>query len=465
MNVIFFLITDLIVYYFCLITGYKIRALLGNFFPMLPEFDIPFRFIILQVWIPIIFIISFFYSGLYTKIRDLWGDLEAILKSFCFSTILIFSIISFVKLSNRISRLHLLISISLFLILYPIVRYLLKNFLNKARLGVRNILFIGITDTSCSLAELIQSDRYLSFQVTGFWDENFDKKEIFINNKKFKVFKVKNLEKLIQSLRPHSLILAENYSGSENFVLNIRKYTNNILLIPTKNPFFIYNSFLFSSLYSDSLVLHLKNNLCDPINILAKRIFDIIVSSILLLFLLPLMVIIAILIKLDSPGPIIFSHKREGQNKKKISIYKFRTMYTNASEILDRYLANNPDARLEWEKYRKLKKDPRITRIGKFLRRTSLDEIPQLFNVLKGEMSLVGPRPVTKEEIDIYYKELADFYYEVKPGLTGLWQVSGKNKLSYSKRVLLDVMYTINWSIWRDIIILIKTFPVIFQND
>jgi len=416
-----------------------------------------------QVWIPIVFIISFFYSGLYTKIRDLWGDLEAILKSFCFSTILIFSIISFIKFSDRLSRLHLLISIFIFFILYPIIRYILKIFLNKIRWGIKNVLLVGITDASRSLAEFIHNDNYLSFQIIGFWDKNFNKKEIFISDSKFKVFRIKNLEKLIQRLKPNGIILAENYSASE--ILTIRKYTNNILLIPTNNLLFIYNSFLFSSLYSDSLVLHLKNNLCEPTNILAKRIFDIIASSIFLLLLSPFMFIISILIKLDSPGPIIFSHKREGQNKKKISIYKFRTMYINAKEILDKYLANNPDAKKEWLRYRKLKNDPRITKIGKFLRRTSLDELPQLFNVLKGEMSLVGPRPVTKEEIDIYYREFADFYYEVKPGLTGLWQVSGKNKLSYEKRVFLDVMYAINWSIWRDMIILAKTFPIIFQNE
>lgn len=467
MIIVFFLAIDLLLYYASLIIGYKLRYLLGKIFPLLPNFIIPLNFVLCQFWIPTVFLISFFYSGLYTKTKDFWGDLEAILKSFCYSTILIFSIISFIKFSDRLSRLHLLISISIFFIFYLVLRYILKIFLNKIKWGIKKVLIIGITDASCSLAKFIHNDNYLSYQVIGFWDKKYpNRKEVFIdNNIKFKVFRIKNLEKLIQRLNPDSLILSETYSGLKDFVLNIRRYSKNILLIPSRNPFFIYSSFLFSSLYSNSLVLHLKNNLCEPSNILIKRIFDIVISLILLFFLSPLMILIAILIKLDSPGPVIFSHVREGYNRKKISIYKFRTMYSNSTELLKRYLDENPTAKLEWERYRKLKEDPRITKVGKFLRRTSLDELPQLFNVLKGEMSLVGPRPVTKEEIEKYYKELSDFYYEVKPGLTGLWQVSGKNSLPYNERVLLDVMYTINWSIWRDMIILAKTLPVIFQNE
>ncbi len=450
-----------------LIIGYKIRYLLGKVFFSLPDFIIPLNFVLSQFWIPLVFLISFFYSGLYTKIKDFWGDIETILKSFCFSIILIFSIISFIKFSDRLSRLHLLITISIFFIFYPVFRYVLKIFLNRTKWGIKKVLIIGITNNSCSLAKFIHDDNYLSYQVLGFWDKSYlNKKEIFIDkNIKFKIFKTKNLEKLIQRLKPDSLILAETYSKLEIFISNIKKYSKNIFFIPSKNPFFIYSSFMFSSLYSNSLVLHLKNNLCEPSNILIKRIFDVVISLILLFFLFPLMILIAILIKLDSPGPVIFSHVREGHNRKKILIYKFRTMYINSTELLKRHLDKDPAAKLEWERYRKLKEDPRVTKIGKLLRKSSLDELPQLFNVLKGEMSLVGPRPVTKEEIDTYYKEFADFYYEVKPGLTGLWQVSGKNSLSYNERVLLDVMYVINWSIWRDMIIIAKTLPVVFKNE
>jgi len=140
-------------------------------------------------------------------------------------------------------------------------------------------------------------------------------------------------------------------------------------------------------------------------------------------------------------------------------------MYTNADELLKELLEKNPELRQEYETFRKLKNDPRVTKVGKFLRKTSLDELPQIFNVLKGEMSLVGPRPVTKEEIDKYYKDYAIYYYEVLPGITGLWQISGRSDTSYDERVELDVWYVKNWNLWLDIVILIKTIKVVLKRE
>ena len=178
-----------------------------------------------------------------------------------------------------------------------------------------------------------------------------------------------------------------------------------------------------------------------------------------------LFAVIAIFIKLDSRGPVIFKQKRIGKDGKPIYIYKFRTMYVNAEEKLKKLLKDNPDLRSEWEQSRKLKNDPRVTRVGKILRKTSLDELPQIINILKGEMSFVGPRPVLQEELDKYYKEFARFYYIVKPGITGLWQVSGRNDIDYERRVKLDVFYITNWTLWLDIIILIKTFKVVLKKE
>lgn len=466
MVAVIFFIVDFFLYFISVSIGYKLRDVLCKSFPFLPPFIIPFDFILSQIWIPAVFFFSFLYSGLYTKVRDFWSDLEAILKSFSFSIILIFSIISFIKFSDRLSRLHIILSISIFFLFYPAVRYLLKIILNKIGWGIKSVLILGITKGSISLARFIKKDHYLSYQIIGFWDKDYKEPKFTVDkNIKLRVFRIKNIEGLLKKLRPDALILSETYFDSTFFIAKLRRYVKNLIFIPNGNPFFIYNSFLISTPYSNSLVFYLKNNLREPMNIFIKRLFDIVVSVTLIILLLPLMAVISILIKLSSPGPLIFSHTREGKDKKKIKIYKFRTMYINSEELLNEYLKKNPEAKEAWKKYRKIKNDPRITRIGKFLRKTSLDELPQLFNILKGEMSLVGPRPVTKEEIQKYYKEFASFYYEVKPGLTGLWQVSGKNRLSYEQRVFLDVMYVLNWSIWRDIIILAKTLPVIFQNE
>jgi len=140
-------------------------------------------------------------------------------------------------------------------------------------------------------------------------------------------------------------------------------------------------------------------------------------------------------------------------------------MYVDAEERLKEILKRDPEARKQWEEYRKLKNDPRITPVGKFLRKTSLDELPQIFNVLKGDMSLVGPRPVTREEIEQHYKDKAEFYFKVLPGITGLWQVSGRNDLSYEERVSLDAWYVRNWNLWLDMVILLKTLKVLIKKE
>ena len=172
---------------------------------------------------------------------------------------------------------------------------------------------------------------------------------------------------------------------------------------------------------------------------------------------------IAYRIKKEDPGPVIFKHMRVGKNGKSFPCYKFRSMCVDAKQMLEKYLRENPEARMEWERDFKLKNDPRVTPIGEFLRRTSLDELPQIFNVLKGEMSLVGPRPIVQEEVPRYGKHIKK-YYSVKPGITGLWQVSGRSDISYPERVALDVEYVVNRNLLKDIQILIKTFDVVFRK-
>ncbi len=195
-----------------------------------------------------------------------------------------------------------------------------------------------------------------------------------------------------------------------------------------------------------------------------KRIIDIVLSLTALIILSPLFLIISILIKLDSPGPVFFSQNRIGLNGNLFKAYKFRSMVINAEEILLKWLEENPEIRDEYLKNHKLKSDPRITRVGKFLRKTSLDELPQLLNVLKGEMSLVGPRPYLEREINecgLYVKYL----WRVPPGITGLWQISGRSDVDFEGRLKMDMQYIMNWSIWLDINILFKTIPAVLKRN
>jgi len=195
-----------------------------------------------------------------------------------------------------------------------------------------------------------------------------------------------------------------------------------------------------------------------------KRSVDVALVVILTIVLLPILLVIAGAVWLSSPGPVLFSHRRIRRHGEFFTMWKFRTMCINSGEVLERYLAAHPEARAEWRATHKLKHDPRVTRVGRFLRKTSLDELPQLWNVLDGTMSLVGPRPIVAAEVE-KYGDCFDCYCRVKPGLTGIWQVSGRSELSYDARVALDCEYVERWSLSKDFVILLRTFASVVNQD
>ena len=207
-----------------------------------------------------------------------------------------------------------------------------------------------------------------------------------------------------------------------------------------------------------TFALTLRRNLADNRRLRMKRSIDLLFTCLLGLAALPLFFVLACLIKLDSKGPVFFRQKRVGQNGKPFHVFKFRTMQVDAERALQTYLAEHPEYAEEWRATQKLRHDPRITGMGVFLRKTSMDELPQLINVLRGEMSLVGPRPIVDDEVERYGK-VFPLYARVLPGITGLWQVSGRNDVSYEERVAFDRYYIANWSVWLDIYILARTFP------
>ncbi len=196
----------------------------------------------------------------------------------------------------------------------------------------------------------------------------------------------------------------------------------------------------------------------------AKRGLDLLLICLCAPVVLLLIALIALAIRATSPGPIFFSHRRIRGHGRFFSMWKFRTMCVNSAEVLEDYLAANPEARAEWRKDHKLKQDPRVTRVGEFLRRTSLDELPQIWNVTLGNMSLVGPRPIVAAEVEKYGPYFAD-YCLVKPGVTGLWQVSGRSRVSYPERVQLDRRYAHEWSLSTDIRILCRTLSSVANQD
>lgn len=199
------------------------------------------------------------------------------------------------------------------------------------------------------------------------------------------------------------------------------------------------------------------------IEIFIKTILDFILAFLGIIILSPVYLYIAYKIKKEDMGKTIYAYDCIGKNGKVFKCYKFRSMIENSQEVLKKYLDDNVEARIEWETFYKLKNDPRITKIGAKLRKSSLDELPQLFNVLKGDMSLVGPRQIVKDEIMKFGKYI-DLYYSVKPGITGYWQVCGRSEVDYKTRVEMTVWYINNWSLWLDVKILIKTVSVVLKK-
>jgi Undecaprenyl-phosphate galactose phosphotransferase WbaP len=210
--------------------------------------------------------------------------------------------------------------------------------------------------------------------------------------------------------------------------------------------------------------LEIRQNLLDRWAQLEKRLIDVVVSAVGIFVLAPFLALVALLIYLDSPGRIIYRQKRLGKGGKVFSLLKFRTMHLNADEVLKDYLARDPALKQKWDLYQKLDKDPRITRVGRLLRRFSIDELPQLWNVFIGEMSLVGPRPIMLSQQEMYGKAY-EHYIRVRTGMTGLWQVSGRNKTTFARRAGFDVQYVYNWSIWLDVYILVRTLWVVLARD
>jgi Undecaprenyl-phosphate galactose phosphotransferase WbaP len=211
----------------------------------------------------------------------------------------------------------------------------------------------------------------------------------------------------------------------------------------------------------DVVLMQPRNNLARTANREVKRAFDLAAAAAALLLLWPLMVVTAMLVRRDG-GPALYAHGRIGLNGRRFRCLKFRTMVSDADRVLQAYLAASPEKAEEWARDRKLRDDPRLTPLGRFLRKSSIDELPQLINVLKGEMSLVGPRPIVESEQALYGQDLG-FYMQVRPGITGLWQVSGRNNVCYTHRVALDGWYVRNWSLWHDIAILCGTVRAVLR--
>ncbi len=406
------------------------------------------------------------YRGVYVKRVPFWVEVKYTVEDLFLAEILFLAFTSAFKIYD-ISRLFLLLWFFALLVISPVVRYLTRLLLSRLGIYRDNLLILGINNVALSGASYILKEQGMGYNIVGFVDDKVPGKYVDVAGRRFKAFiGVKRFKRIARAVDAGTIMVAlPDLPGEDviDLVNQIHLSSRKVLFMPGVKGISLLNAEIIPPFMDNILLVHLRNNLLYSRNRFLKRAMDVVLSSLGIVILSPLLLIVALLVKVTSEGPIIYLQRRIGYKGRPFFVYKFRTMYKDADKRLNEILKNDPEKAREWEENRKLSDDPRITPLGKFLRRTSLDELPQLFNVLKGDMSLVGPRPVTKEEIDRFYGEDAQYYLMVRPGITGLWQVSGRSDTDYRFRIETDVWYVLNWSPWLDFMILAKTVWVVLS--
>jgi len=365
---------------------------------------------------------------------------------------------------ESLSRLWLTVGWMAAALLLPTFRMVVRYVLAKAGVWQMPVMVLGNEERLRTIEHAFQADRALSYYVadcqplTAFKDllDNCDPDR-----------EAECLERLkgLALSRDIRLVLAPEHDQIpivERLAALLDRYQYRYAIASPLQGIPLHGLEQQYFLGQDLLLLTTSNNLQRPINRAIKRVFDVGSICAAMVVVVPVLAVFAALVKLDG-GPLFYGHKRVGRDGKTFKCWKLRSMVPNADQVLRDLLERDEAARREWEADYKLRKDPRITWIGGLLRVSGIDELPQLFNVLVGEMSLVGPRPVVEDEIERYGKNTSA-YFAVQPGITGLWQVSGRNDVDYGTRVALDLWYAKNWSLWLDLVILLKTFPAVLAR-
>ncbi|MBF0342841.1 MAG: undecaprenyl-phosphate galactose phosphotransferase WbaP [Nitrospirae bacterium] len=459
----FFLIClDVLALYMSLFTAWYIReALLPLVFNALTE-NFSFSMYVRLWWVPLTYVSFNAYTGMYTTRLPFWDETRRLIISLTLVMLIVMVIVNLGQMSAEISRVILVLLWCISLIVFPISRLLGKKLLFKFCTFKTKAIILGAGKTGRLINQWIERERHIGIEVAGFLDDDPEKVNTLVDDKRV-YGSVSEYARVIKNLRINTAIIAMPSLGPERIselAFQLQLCIKDIMIVPDLYGVALLNTELLHLFYEEIFLLKIRNNLKFAKNRVIKRLFDLIAGIVLLPFLLVLISVIGVLIKLESRGSVIYPHLRIGKGGKPFKCYKFRTMVKDADVMLATLLQSDEHLK-EWEQFYKLTKDPRVTRLGAFLRKTSLDELPQIFNVLKGEMSLIGPRPVTEHEVENYYKELADVCFCVLPGITGLWQVSGRNDTTYDYRIRLDNWYIMNWSLWLDIVILFKTIKVV----
>ena len=412
-----------------------------------------------------LFLISYAVIGLYPGLAlHPVVELQYISHGTTLTVLLLGTLTFFQRDAEAYSRSILLVSWVLIIPAVCAARAMLRRLLGRTSWWGEHVVILGAGRAGRSVADFLHSRPGTGLRVAAILDDDPEKLHLARNSAPF-VAPLSAAPSLAeQSGIRYAIIAMPDARGRELSAIvegHASRY-HHVFIIP--------DLFGVSSLGVDArdlgglLGVRVSHRLLHFFPSLFKRVFDVTAACLGSLVLSPVFVTAYVLVRLTSSGPGFFAHSRIGLDGAPFTAWKFRTMLDGSSEVLRRHLDSHPEHRREWESGHKLKSDPRVTWIGRLLRRTSLDELPQLWNVIRGEMSLVGPRPIVAEEVEKYGPRYS-LYCKVRPGLTGMWQVSGRNNTTYEERVQFDEYYVRNWSVWLDIYILIRTLKVVLTAE
>lgn len=414
--------------------------------------------------VPFVFLSILLLNNAYSIVAPYWDTMKNLFRSITIGVVVSIVLMYTGHVINDVSRLFVAFAYVFMLLFIFSGRFIVGKILSKAGYLTIPVLLVGAGKTAELVKKSLDRMPIATYKIIGYVDDHPKSSSIAKEYPCLGAFS--DVEDVIKDTGVQTVLICAPGLEPKKLVSLINQLqllVKRVSFVPELFGLPTSNITARGMMEEQAVVLRVQNNLARKSNRIAKRMFDIVVTICGGIFILPFMLIIAAIIYLDSGGPIIYKQKRIGKNGKEFSFYKFRSMVKNADTILEEYLSTHENEKNEWQKNFKLKNDPRVTKIGRIIRKTSIDELPQLWNVLIGDMSLVGPRPLLPNEVERYSGYIED-YKLVLPGLTGVWQVSGRSDTTFEERVIMDSWYIHNWSVWIDIVYLLKTVLVVVKS-
>lgn len=416
-------------------------------------------------WIPLVFIAFLGIAQTYTKMQPILETVRQIFYAVLYALITCILALYFMQASVLASRLYVVLFGILALFNIYVGRYILLKLLKVIGALTKPVILIGAGKTAEHVLHSFELDLGYRYKVIGILDD--DPISEILPQRFLLMGTLDDAAEIVRDSGVKTVIVTVPGMEKEKLqalLENVQPYVRDIIFVPDLIGVPLYNVEAQTLFNEQIMMLSLRNNLARRRNRVFKRLFDTVVGCLLCVPIIPILLVIAICVKLDSKGPAFFNGQRIGKNAKTFTCYKFRSMYLDSQRILEEYLAKNPIAKKEWDTFAKLRDyDPRVTKVGRWIRKYSLDELPQILNVLKGDMSLVGPRPYLPRE----KKDIGEYISTITltvPGITGFWQTSGRNDVSFAGRVAMDTWYVRNWSIWLDLMYLFRTIKIVFSG-